>query len=167
MLWTPLKTEKHREKTLPQVVFIDPDWFFHLHKKNWFEFNHSYEAEELYQRATSIRIPQADTGEKREMEYVFLYDKFDHMQLVPESLPHHRGSSSTLRKDIIDLSVLFLHSRYDKRAGKIIISNLKHIIFGNKSHKMTKERCEEFFNDESNFVLEDADENFLLVEDLF
>ena len=167
MLWTPLQTEKHRGKTLPQVVFSDPDWFFHLHKKNWFDFNHYYEAEELHQRATSIRIPQADTGEQLEMEYFFLYDKFDHMQLVAESLPHHRGSSWTLRKDIIDLSVPFLYSRYDKRAGKIIISNLKHIIFGNKSHKMTKERCEEFFNDESNFVLEDADENFLLVEDLF
>jgi len=89
------------------------------------------------------------------------------MQLVPESLSHHRGSSWTLRKDIIDLSVPFLSRRYDKRAGKIIISNLKHIIFGNKSHKMTKERCEEFFNDESNFMLEDADETFLLVEDLF
>ena len=167
MLWTPLKTEKHREKTLPQVVFIDPDWFFHLHKKNWFEFNHYYEAEELYQRATSIRIPQADAGEKREIEYVFLYEKFDHMKLVPESIPYHWGSSRTSRNDIIDLSVPFSHSRYDKRAGKIIISNLKHVVFGNKSHKMTKERCEEFFNDESNFVLEDADENFLLVEDLF
>ena len=167
MLWTPLQTEKHRGKTLPQVVFSDPDWFFHLHKKNWFDFNHYYEAEELYQRATSIRIPQADAGEKREIEYVFLYEKFDHMKLVPESIPYHWGSSRTSRNDIIDLSVPFSHSRYDKRAGKIIISNLKHIIFGNKSHKMTKERCEEFFNDESNFVLEDADENFLLVEDLF
>ena len=167
MLWTPLKTEKHREKTLPQVVFIDPDWFFYHHKKNWFEFNHSDEAEKLYQRATSIRIPQADNGEKREMEYVFLYEKFDHMKLVSESLPLHRGSSWTLRKNIINLSVPFVNSRYDKRAGKIIIGNLKHIIFGNKNHKMTKERCEEFFNDESNFVLEDADEDFLLAEDLF
>ena len=167
MLWTPLQTEKHRGKTLPQVVFSDPDWFFHLHKKDWFEFNHYYEAEELYRRATSIRIPQPDAGEKWEMEYVFLYEKFDHMQLVPESRPQHQGSSRTSRNDIIDLSVPFSHSRYDKRAGKIIIGNLKHIIFGNKSHKMTKERCEEFFNDESNFVLEDADEDFLLVEDLF
>ena len=167
MLWTPLQTEKHRGKTLPQVVFIDPDWFFYHYKKSWFDFNHYYEAEELYQRATSIRIPQADNGEKREMEYVFLYDKFVHMQLVPESLPYHRGSSRTSRNDIIDLSVPFSHSRYDKRAGKIIISNLKHIIFGNKSHKMTKERCEEFFNGESNFVLEDGDEDFPFAEDLF
>ena len=138
MLWTPLKTEEHRGKSLPQVVFIDPDWFFHLYKKSWFDFNHYYEAEELYQRATSIRIPQADAGEKREIEYVFLYDKFVHMQLVPESLPQHQGTSRTSRNDIIDLSVPFSHSRYDKRAGKIIISNLKHIIFGNKSHKMTR-----------------------------
>ena len=67
MLWTPLKTDKHCGKTLPQVVFTDPNWFFYSHEKNWFEFNHSYEAKRLYQRARSIRIPLADNNAKREM----------------------------------------------------------------------------------------------------
>ena len=33
----------------------------------------------------------------------------------------------------------------------MMISDLKGIIFGDPSYKMTKKRCEEFFNDHDNF----------------
>jgi hypothetical protein len=35
MAWTALTFGKHADKTLPQVVIADPDWFYNAIKKNF------------------------------------------------------------------------------------------------------------------------------------
>ena len=37
MNWTIVNFGKYKGKTLPQIMFIDPDWFFYLMEQNAFE----------------------------------------------------------------------------------------------------------------------------------
>ena len=71
--------------------------------------------------------------------------KFGTMRIVPESQPHHTGSSSTFRSDVIDMSFPRNVHPGDKFGNHNFIQALKAILFGNISYKMTKRRCEEFF----------------------
>ncbi len=40
---------------------------------------------------------------------------------------------------------------YDKR-GKMLMDAVKYHLFGNAKTRMTRQRCEEFFDDPRNFV---------------
>src|SRR5438876_986407 len=57
MAWTELKFGKHKGKTLPQVLFSDPDWFFWASEQQTFRGAQRREADLIYVRATHIRIP--------------------------------------------------------------------------------------------------------------
>lgn len=107
MSWTILDFGKHKGKTLPQIIFADPDWFFwaideNIYSKKAVLVN---ESKELYQKARNIRVPQKDKIEKMLAEYAIHppTGKFANMELVPNSRPHHEGSTSTFRKSVIDL----------------------------------------------------------------
>ena len=56
--YTPLMFGKFKGKTLPQVVFVDPDYFFWLHGKNILHGRLRQEADEIYGKATAIRLLQ-------------------------------------------------------------------------------------------------------------
>ncbi|OHB58443.1 MAG: hypothetical protein A2173_08900 [Planctomycetes bacterium RBG_13_44_8b] len=152
MYWTPLKFGKHKGKTLPQVMFSDPDWFFHIWDEGGFDENSNYhnQAKVIYAKATSICIPQ-NKQEMRKVEYNLLDGKSVGFDLVPVSRPQHRGATQTILSDHIDMS--FPHSvrKYDKLGYKLFLRSLKFYFFGNKSLRMTRKHCEEFFNDETNF----------------
>ena len=85
MFWTVLKFKKQGGKTLPQVLFTDPSWFFwamdNIEYKNPRLFD---EAQELNRKAHSIRIPQRD-NEDLVAEYVFHKPtgKFGELRIVP------------------------------------------------------------------------------------
>jgi hypothetical protein len=40
---------------------------------------------------------------------------------------------------------------YDKLGGKLLVSDLKHLVFGSKRFVMTRQRAEAFFDDPGNF----------------
>jgi len=120
MTWSILKFGKHKGRTLPQVLFQDPDWFF------WAVENDKF---------------HSPTG------------KFAQLKLVPRSLPEHEGASESFRSDTINLLTPRQIYPFDKRGSKKLIGDLKYYFFGSSSYKMTKKRCEEFFEDDSNFVL--------------
>jgi hypothetical protein len=156
MCWSKLWFGRHKGKTLPQVVFKDPDWFFWavgagIFKKRGRLLN---EAKEIYRKSQSIRIPK--NGSKKLVVEYFVHpstEKFACMEIVPASRPDHVGSSDTFRSEVIDLSVLREISSYDKLGGNLLISNLKYYLFGSSSYRMTKARCEAFFEDDGNFDL--------------
>jgi hypothetical protein len=156
MNWTTLPFRKYHDKTLPQVVFQDPDWFFWAYETKLFENKGSLreEAEEIYRKATSIKIPQTGT-ERLVAEYAICHDtgKFLDVELVPETRSEHVGSTATERRNVFDLSVPRQHSHYDKRGCKRLVSSLKRYLFHDRKFRLTKQRCENFFNDDSNFVL--------------
>ena len=61
MAWTKLWFgKKHKGKTLPQIMFKDPDWFFWAIEKGVFKNKGKLgeEAWEIYQKARKIKIPR-------------------------------------------------------------------------------------------------------------
>lgn len=55
--------------------------------------------------------------------------------------------------DVIDLSVARQITQYDKLGCKNLISSVKYALFGSSTTRMTRERCETFFDDVTNFAL--------------
>jgi len=153
MNWTIVRIGKYRDKgkTLPQIVFDDPDWFYWAMEEGVFDSRAALlaEAKIVAKRARSIRIP-ADS----EVEY-FLHPltlKFVRFEIVPGSRPRHRGSSPTMRGNVIDMSVPRSIAPYDKVGCKTLVRGLKEHLFGKSSARVTKQRAEEFFADASNFA---------------
>ncbi len=155
MGWTTLEFGKHKGKTLPQVLFIDPDWFFWAIKNEAFNKPPALkaEADDLNWKAQNILIPKPDR-ESYEVEY-FIHpaqNKFSYFSIVPKDKPLHVGSSKAFRSTVIDMKIPSLYNKYDKSGFKRFLECLKLDYFGDKSYKMTKARCEDFFNDDSNFA---------------
>jgi hypothetical protein len=157
MPWSIVDFGKYRGKgmTLPQIVFDDPDWFFNAIEDDYFKNMRflNNEAKEIDRKARAIRIPNNNAGNREAEYYVHApTGKFSHMVVVPKSQPRHEGSSPAIRRDVIDLSVPRQISSYDKLGGKNMLSSVKSVLFGG-SARMTKDRCEAFFDNPSNFRL--------------
>ena len=153
--WTVLLFGKHKSKTLPQVLFADPDWFFWALEKRVFEGKGKLEQEAkiLARRARRIRIPGNGDGERYEAEYITHppTGTFSKVVMVPASRPEHQGSSSVFRARYFDLSVPRSISTYDKQGYASMVRSFKFYLFGASSYRMTRKRSEEFFSDPSNF----------------
>ena len=152
MEWIKVNFGKNIGMTLPQVMFKDPDWFFWACEKSVFKGGLEREAEEINRKARSIKVPQ-NGEEKMVVEYIIdkTTEKFGTMQIVPESRPYHKGSSTFFRSDVIDMSIPRQIYPGDKFGNQNFILALKIILFGNTSYKMTKRRCGEFFENGHNF----------------
>lgn len=154
MAWTELGFGKHKGKTLPQVVFADPDWFFWAIEENVFKGSLTRESRRIHERARSIRIPP-EKGDDLVAEYVIHSPtmKFGGVKLVERDRAKHVGSSPTFRLPCLDLGVVRDIAQYDKTGGKLLVKDLKHILFGTTKARLTRERCERFFDDDDKFVL--------------
>lgn len=154
MAWSQVHFGKHSGKTLPQILCSDPDWFFWAMKKYVFSNKGALQSEaiDLNHKARNIKIPNNDDG-ALVVEYVVHQPtgKFSHFDVVPADRPAHEGSSPTFRAQVIDMSVPTQIAKYDKLGCKQLLSSLKFHIFGSESVRLTKKRCEEFFNEPSNF----------------
>jgi hypothetical protein len=159
MEWTQLWFGKYKGKTLPQVIFSDPDWFFYMMKQKAFENKGVLreEAEEIYSKACNIRIPSKG-GEGLIAEYAIhpVSGKFCDLEVVSKDKPRHEGSTTVLRKNVIDLSFPVHFANYDKLGCKLLLRSMKLYIFESKDYRLTKARCEEFFNENDNFVLNEG-----------
>jgi hypothetical protein len=156
MTWSTLTFGKHQGKTLPQVLFSDPDWFFWAVEEGVFEKRAGSikaEAQDLDRKARAIKIPENDAG-KLIVEYLVHVPtkKFSHFEIVASDRPLHEGASPAFRSELIDMSVPRRIAAYDKLGCKNLLKSLKHVVFGNKSARVTKARAEKFFDDSSNFA---------------
>lgn len=155
MAWNTLDFGKHEGKSLPQVLFSDPDWFFWAYRQEVFKSRPAFrsQAEDLYKKATHIKVRQSGS-EKMVAEHFIHHPtmKYSHFSVVPASRSHHEGSSPTFREDVIDMSAPRRFAKYDKIGCKSLVSSLKHHYFGSKSTRMTKDKCETFFGTPGNFA---------------
>ena len=155
MSWTELNFGKHTGKTLPQVLFTDPDWFFWAVETKVFAKRPAFASEAgiLNTRARSIKIPTTKAG-GTVVEYVLHAPtgKFSHFDIVPSERNRHEGSSPTFRLNVIDMSVPRRIAPYDKLGCKSLVTSLKFHVFGKEAARITKARAEEFFSDNSNFT---------------
>lgn len=155
MPWTPLSFSKHKGKTLPQILFVDPDWFFWAIEEGVFEKTPTlkHEASDLYDKARRIRIPDGIEDDP-EVEYLIHAPskKFGTFYIVPADRSLHQGSSPATRKDVIDMSLPRTVAHYDKTGYKLFLRCLKSYIFGKETARVTRQRAERFFDNPSNFA---------------
>jgi hypothetical protein len=154
MAWTELGFGKYSDKTLPQVLFNDPDWFFWAFEKKAFDNKGSLlmEATNIYNKATKIKIPEK-WGENQVVEYTIhpSVGKFAKAEIVPIDQPRHEGSSPTFRSEFFDLSVPRQIAKYDKSGCKSLIGDIKFYVLGDANIKITKRVAENFFSNPDNF----------------
>ena len=156
-MWNELNFGKYKGKTLPQVLFNDPDWFFWAVEKKVFD-NKPYaiknQAKDILIKSQNIRIQKPNPKQWKTRYYTdHMTGKFANMEIVEHDRPAHVGSSLTSETKNIDLRMPRKISQYDKTGGKIIIGKLKYYFFGNSSARMTMKRCEDFFDNEDNFAI--------------
>lgn len=155
MTWTHLSFGKHKGKTLPQVLWNDPDWFFWAVENDVFHKRPSLKSEsaDLNSKARRIRIPDGIVDDP-EVEYLVHppSEKFGAFDIVSVDKPTHEGSSPAYRKKVIDLSVPRSIADYDKTGYKLFFQSLKFYIFGKSSARVTKQRAEAFYDDPGNFA---------------
>jgi hypothetical protein len=153
MTWTTLTFGKHKGKTLPQVIWTDPDWFFWFYDQGKSYGPLKKEAEAIYARARNIRIPRKDGK-----EWVIDYHtdprtgKFGAMTFInKETIPDSPFTGFT---DYIDFYVpkALAGGNMDKTGYTVFLRDVKAFLFGNSSAHMTKQRCDGFFNDSRNFL---------------
>jgi hypothetical protein len=156
MAWSTVNFGKHKGKTLPQIVFTDPDYFFWAMGEGVFRKKGDLEreAKDIWHKARNIRIPGNDKDQLRaEYSIHFPTGKFGDMEIVPVSQARHEGSTRTIRKNVIDLNVPRQLASYDKLGCRTLLSCVKYALFRSSKARMTREKCEKFFADDRNFVI--------------
>src|SRR6185503_8817104 len=99
MAWTELHFGKHIGKTLPQILFSDPDWFFWSIDNNIWEKSNATLKKEVYlidKRSRSIKIP--NNSEKNlvvEFQVHPSTRNFGGFKIIPSDTPTHTGSTPT------------------------------------------------------------------------
>lgn len=153
MTWTTVTFGKYKDKylTLPQIVLKDPDWFFWAYEQEAFFDNLLDEAEEIYNKATSIRI-LTNAGDDPEIEYLKHPSEqgFERIRMIPRSDPVPNDS---LRSSVIDLRIPRRMKKMDRLGNDLLVKFLKTQYFGSPDARLTKKRCEEFFETDENFDL--------------
>ena len=165
MNWTILQFGKHEGKTLPQIIFIDADWFFWAYEKKALTKNGvpNNEVELIYKRATRIKPKYGNY-----VKYFLYYDGtswgFDFIS-IEEAEKNYKNliGGNTFDKDYIelddtnrtilkyiDLSFARKQKEYDKQSYKIFIKDLKVKLFNKE--RLNKKFIEDFFSNKDNFL---------------
>ncbi len=156
MSWTIIPFGKHKGKTFPQIMFSDPDWFFWAFETGVFDTKWAFlkrEAVDIYGKAQNIKIP-SPLGDALVVEYTVHSPTgtFQDFRIVSKGRTNDERSSSTFTGgEVIDLSIPRQFSSYDKFGCKNMLQSLKFCLFGNERLRMTKQRCEAFYDDSENF----------------
>lgn len=156
MRWTEIGFgKKHPDKTLPQILLSDPDYFFWGMDTGAFEQRAHLrkQSEILNRRARGIKIPNNDDGQL-EIEHIISPVNYTYARFDVESMdtPVHRGGSPALREKFLDLSFPRSLKQYDKSGGKLLIHSFKQHILGNSKARITKKVAEDFFSNPDNFI---------------
>ena len=153
-MWTVCNLGKWYDKgmTLPQILLADPDFLFWAVEKGAFRGRQADEAKKLDRKARCIKILKPDP-KNWEIQYWFgPHGEFSRFDVIEADRPLHLGSSIEVRAEYLDLSFIRRNKRYDKKGYRLLISSFKHHYFGSAAVRLTKKRCEAFFDDPSNFV---------------
>jgi hypothetical protein len=150
-MWTPLDFGKHTGRTLPMIIFNDPDYFFWAYEEGVFGgYSLPSQARNINFRARRIRLPAGPSG--RTATYVTdTRGKFSEIQVVHPG--EYRDQGVAYSSAHIDLSVSHQLWKYDKGGGKLLIRDAKNYLFGDPGFKMTKGRAERFFLCDAIFCL--------------
>jgi hypothetical protein len=146
MSWSVVPFGKYKGKTLPEIIVRDLDWFVWVVPKLYGKL--ADEAEDLARKARAIKIPNP---RRKDLEVEYRYE-IDHRfcGFAFVDADSARFSWRSIRLQYLNLSWP-LRRKYDKRAGSIMIRDFRTHYFGQRK-RLTKERYEEFFSDDRNFI---------------
>jgi hypothetical protein len=145
--WTKLPFGKYKGKTLPQIIMIDPDWFYWVAPKLYGRLE--IEAENLAPKTTMIKIPKS-YGKDVAIEYQYDHDgRFSGFAVVDANTPESRRA---VRLPYLDLSAVHRAKKYNKSGCRRLIRDFRHYYFGGRK-RVTRNRCERFFSKRRRFVM--------------
>lgn len=151
MKWTTFSSGDHQNITFPQLLFKDADYFFWAAEAGAFNNGLAEEVGRIYSRATSVRIPS------RFPDHIAQYvthrptGSFQELNLIHKD--DHRYQHA-LYRDVIDFRVPRQLKSRDKMGYRLLVKNLKFYLFNSETVRLSKQLCESFFSDDTNFVLE-------------
>jgi hypothetical protein len=156
MYYNILDFGRYAGKSLPQIILHDPDWFFWALESGVFDGQRlpTEQVQWLGHCARNIQIPDGSKGPRialyslHEPTGKFLDVQFAYACDVTDTVPN-----GFLVRPVIDLSVPRTIAAYDKTGGKRLLRSVRRMMFGQERIYLTRERCESFFNNESNFVM--------------
>jgi len=151
-VWSEIRFGKHKGMTLPLLMFRDGGWFFWAIAKDVFRGHLAYEAKDIYQKATNIRIPK-NRGKDVVVEYIVHPHSGTFVDVTIVSRDQPMATNVYTRSSVIDMSTphRIAGGRPDKLGFKLFIQCLKFYVFGSESYRINRERAEDFFNDTSYF----------------
>lgn len=154
MSYNVLVFGKHKGRTLPYVIFNDPDWFFYMYHNEGLFGRYANEADELYIKATHIRIPGRDDNNPLEAEYVVDDDSggLEDFSIVHEEEYQDNFGVKTYRKNAINIGYAIEISTRDGVSRQLLKKRLKSYLFGDAKIRLTTNMCEAFFDNAENFV---------------
>jgi len=154
--WSVLRFSKYKEKSLPQIIFQDPGWFFWAIDKSIFnpEINPmlAFQARLLFKKATHIKPPFLGKGRPVVQYFVNQRSgKFSHIKVVSDTImPSELGGAPLLTKTVIDWSIPRNLNFYDRAGTESIVRQSKVLFFG-VDFQMSRARAEDFFDKDRNF----------------
>lgn len=151
MSWSEVNFGKWRGKgkTLPQVLVADPDWFFWALDESAFKGALAAEAEKLARRARSIKLPSALAGTHCIQHWISHDGKYARFDLIDKGQGPHAGSSTEVRRPILNMEFPRGIKTYDKLGCGQLMASFKYHWFSGKA--FTRKKVEAFFDDVSNF----------------
>jgi hypothetical protein len=75
------------------------------------------------------------------------------VHIITGDIEIYKPTTRNLVLEVIDMRVPRQIAQHDKLGYNNFLSAMKAILFGDPSHRMNETRCEEFFENEGNFVL--------------
>ncbi len=150
---TVLAFGKHKGRTLPEVLLHDPGWFFWAAENGVFLTRPrlAIEAATLEFKARNIKIPKPDPENWCVEYFPDLQGNFVDFRIV-EKEGAWSSSGVLFRDDCFDLSIPQQLKRCGKLGRRMMLKRFKSLFFGAENARLTKKRCEEFFDDPKNFV---------------
>lgn len=153
MEYSELNFGKHKGRTLPQVIISDPAWFFWAYNENILkERGYSREADDVCKKARNIKIPK-DQPENFKAVYIRHFTGgFGGIQIVPKDQYIIKNFKTTVGH--IDLMKAWVSLNGKDRTGMDILKmSLKEILFQDIKVILTRKKCDEFFETDDNFLI--------------
>jgi hypothetical protein len=126
MNWTTVPFGKYKDKSLPQIFLLDPDWFFYMLPK--FYGRLADEAQDLARKARAIKIPGFD-ADKKLVEY-WCEEGYppgsSGFGFVDANSPCYNRWAT--RQHYLDLSIVCRASPYDKQGCRRLIQRFGTVI---------------------------------------
>jgi len=155
MYWQTLNFGRYKDKmSLPQVVLHDPDYFFWGSDTLAFHRRGFPEARDLAYQARHITIPKPDAE-----DWCVLYDFapgtdiFNGFKIARTPAPVESPGILFVWEppSLLDLSVVYGCKRRDKVGNERLLRDFRLHYFGNEHVNLSRQDCEEFFENAANF----------------